>query len=160
MFMLWARSPLVVRQVIKSTIRISIRCSWLDSTITQPSYLHILTSTLHKTSWKAECKMYLKMPINKLTKEYNTTKKQQRTFSGFAQHEIIHHSTTSCKCLALNFSQWVVANITDLLLLPKFDYFAGFSLWKSTETALSFFFIHGTKKIHFFICKFSLSILR
>jgi len=68
------------------------------------------------------------MPINKLTKEYNTTKKQQRNFSGFAQHEIIHHSTTSCKHLALRFSQWVVANITDLLLLPKFDYFVGFSL--------------------------------
>jgi len=68
------------------------------------------------------------MPINKLTKEYNTTKKQQRNFSGFAQHEIIHHSTTSCKRLALRFSQWVVANITDLLLLPKFDYFVGFSL--------------------------------
>jgi len=68
------------------------------------------------------------MPINKLTKEYNTTKKQQRNFSGFAQHEIIHHSTTNCKRLALRFSQWVVANITDLLLLPKFDYFVGFSL--------------------------------
>ena len=146
MFMLWARSPLAVRQVIKSTIRISIRCSWLDSAITQPSYLHILTSTLHKTSWKAECKMYLKMPINKLTKEYNTTKKQQRTFSGFAQHEIIHHSTTSCKRLALSFSQWVVANITDLLCCPNLIILL-VSVYESPQKLLClFFFIHGTKK--------------
>ena len=143
MFMLWARSPLAVKQVIKSTMRISIRCSWLDSAITQPSYLRILTSTLHKTSWKAECKMYLKMPINKLTKEYNTTKKQQRTFSGFAQHEIIHHSTTSCKRLALS---GLLQTLQTCFCCPNLIILL-VSVYESPQKLLClFFFIHGTKK--------------